>query len=92
MFGRMMKLLAYLLMVGAVALGIDASHDQLSGHARAITPDRGSRIVEATAKDNPSDFKGIIAYEWIRAAALFGGGLFFLNWVRRAEKLDPFST
>lgn len=89
-FDGTMKILAYLVLLLGIGFGIDAARDQISGHASALSPSRGSQVVEASKNEKPDEFQGIMAYQWIRAAAAFGGGLFLISWIRRSERLDPF--
>lgn len=78
----------------ALALGLlaDACVEQASGQAKALSPGRQVRVVEATRSENPEEYKGIMSYQWIRGFALLGCGYFLLSRIRRADRLDPFST
>jgi len=88
-----MKIAAYILILIALALAIDASHEQITGKAVALSPSRGiPEKMKANREDNPEEFRRIMSYEWIRAAAFLAGGAFLLSHVLRAEKLDPFAT
>jgi len=84
-----MKILVYILFLLSGAFFVDASIEQISGHAKAIPPGRSLQLVEADRSRQPSEFQGIMAYQWIRASVIAGAGFFLLSVIRRADSLDP---
>jgi len=88
----MIRFGAYFLIILSLVLLADAAVDQISSKAKAISPNRSFQIVQASKEKDPELFKSIMSYQWIRASALLGGGCFLLSMIRRADKLDPFST
>ncbi len=83
-----MKLAAGFLVVLGIAFAGDAVVDQYSGHARAISPGRRARIVQAERDRDPREFRSIMTYQWIRTFAVLAGGAFLLAHVRRSERTD----
>lgn len=83
-----MKSAALIIVVLGLVLAGDAAWEQHSGHAEAMAPSRRMRTVAASREAAPVEFEGIMAYQWIRALAVLGGGIFLLTRVLRAERTD----
>lgn len=87
-----MKMVAYLLILaGVIALG-DAVVEQIDGHAKATSPVRSIRVNDALRRTDPEGFRNLMAYQWIRAATVLGAGAILLAWVRKQDRLNPFSV
>jgi TRAP-type C4-dicarboxylate transport system permease small subunit len=86
-----MKTLAYILFLLSTGLFVDASIEQFSGHAKAYSPIRNITLIDIYREKQPSEFKGIMAYQWIRVSLIAGAGYIFLSLGRRADSLDPFA-
>ena len=55
------------------------------------SPGRSLRHYVASRSEKPDEFRGLIAYEWIRGFLLLGAGGILISVCRRADELDPFS-
>lgn len=87
----MMKIVAYIvLLIGVVAL-VDAGMEQMSGHAKAMSPGRSFHINEANREEHPEEYRNLMSYQWIRAATIMGAGVCLISLIRKADRLDPFS-
>ena len=84
-----MKILAFAILLFGFGLFIDAAIEQNSGHAKAYSPGRSVSLIDVHRDQHPVEFKGIMTYQWIRAALCVGAGYFLLSWVKRADSLDP---
>jgi hypothetical protein len=85
------RVVAYLLIFAGCGLLADTAYDEHRGVASATAPGRSIVRYVASRSEKPEDFRGLIAYEWIRGFLFLGAGGLLLSICRRADRLDPFS-
>lgn len=87
-----MRAIAYILFgIGLILMAL-ATYDEYRGVAAVISPSRRTLKVYTSRKvDDPTGFRNLMTYEWIRAilAVTIGWGL--LMFFRRLNRLDPLS-
>jgi hypothetical protein len=87
-----MKIAACILFLISAGFFVDAGVDQFTGHAKAYSPGRASRLHEAYRDKDPVGFKGLMSYQWIRASLAAGAGFILLSIIRRADSLNPLAS
>jgi hypothetical protein len=88
-----MRPLAYGLILFGLVLLCAAARDEHRGVAEAGSPSRyGAVHMNIISKRiDPKNFRNLMEYEWGRGAVFLCGGLILLNFIRRMDRLDPFS-
>jgi len=76
----------------SVGLASEVAIEQQSGHARAWTPMKRTRIVDVRREESPKDFDGILKYQWIRAFLVGITGYALLVASKRIVATDPFEA
>ena len=85
------RVIACLFIIAGCALLVNSAYDQHRGVASATAPGRSFIHYTIFKSEKPDEFRGLIAYEWIRAFLTLGTGALILGVWRGADQLDPFS-
>jgi len=86
-----MKLFAYVLLAFTVLLIIEATRQQISGHADVMSPGRSFQRNIAERDSQPEQYRNLMTYQWIRAVLPGCAALFLIHLIRRQDRLDPLS-
>ena len=86
-----MRIVAYILILVGLMCLVDAARDEHRGIASARSPSRSARLHIVSRAEDPEQFRGLMAYQWVRGPLALLGGLIILGICRRADRLDPFS-
>lgn len=68
------RIVAYVFIITGCALLADRARDQRRGIASATAPSRSFVHYTIAKSEKPEEFRGLIAYEWIRAFLALGAG------------------
>jgi len=88
---KITQTVAFILILLGFILLADATYDEHRGVASARSPIRSARLDVVARAQNPSQFRGLMAYQWLRASLPLFAGFILHGMVRRAASSDPFS-